>query len=228
MSLKTSTGNMYPWVTHMHTHLGGECPHKCVYCYVNNRRFGRPERYKGPIRLIESELRVGYGKKKTIFIEHKNDLFCEDVPDDMISRILEHCCEYPKNRFVFQTKNPIRYFKFLDKLPPDYVLGVTIETNRNIPEISEAPSPRVRMMAMEALRVTKFVTIEPVLDFDVEILAAWIKRINPTFLNLGADSKGHDLPEPSVEKIMKLVARLADYGIELREKHNLSRLKEKG
>lgn len=31
MSLKKSTGNMYPWVTHTHTHLGGECSHKCVF-----------------------------------------------------------------------------------------------------------------------------------------------------------------------------------------------------
>jgi hypothetical protein len=77
------------------------------------------------------------------------------------------------------------------------------------------------------LRGRKFVTIEPVLDFDVDILANWIRIINPEFLNLGADSKNHNLPEPTVEKIMALVDKLKTYGIELREKHNLKRLKAK-
>lgn len=69
------------------------------------------------------------------------------------------------------------------------------------------------------------ITIEPVLDFDVSILVGWIARINPEFLNLGADSKNHHLPEPSVEKIEALIAELKKHGIELREKHNLQRLR---
>jgi len=73
-------------------------------------------------------------------------------------------------------------------------------------------------------RERKFVTIEPVLDFDVDDLAAWIGFIKPEFLNLGADSKGHGLTEPTVEKVHALVDKLKEYGIELREKHNLERL----
>jgi hypothetical protein len=45
------------------------------------------------------------------------------------------------------------------------------------------------------------------------------------FRSIGADSKNHNLPEPTVEKIMALVDKLKEYGIELREKHNLGRLK---
>lgn len=81
------------------------------------------------------------------------------------------------------------------------------------------------MLAMEKLKARKFVTIEPVLDFDVDIIAEWIDRIRPEFLNLGADSKSRNLPEPTVDKIMRLVSKLAEYGIDLREKHNLLRLK---
>jgi hypothetical protein len=33
MPLKKSEGNMYPWVTHTHSHLAGACPHECK-CYV--------------------------------------------------------------------------------------------------------------------------------------------------------------------------------------------------
>ena len=65
------------------------------------------------------------------------------------------------------------------------------------------------------------------LDFDVDILANWIAQIKPEFLNLGADSKHHNLPEPTAEKIHALVAKLKEYGIELREKHNLKRLTAK-
>jgi hypothetical protein len=34
------------------------------------------------------------------------------------------------------------------------------------------------------------------------------------------------LPEPTVTKILALVDKLKEYGIELREKHNLKRLKQ--
>ncbi|MDD5589223.1 MAG: DUF5131 family protein [Candidatus Nanoarchaeia archaeon] len=223
MPLKKSTGNMYTWVTHTHTHLGGECQHKCVYCYVDNPRWGRPMRYQGPIRLIEKELNVDYGSGKTIFIENCNDLFASDVPDEFIIKILNHCYKYPANIYVFQSKNPARMLKY--ELPKGSIIGTTIETNRDIKNLSEAPSPFERMIAMKGTNKIKFLTVEPVLDFDVDILAKWIDNIKPKFLNLGADSKGHNLSEPSYEKIMALTEELKKYGIELREKHNLQRLK---
>jgi hypothetical protein len=121
-------------------------------------------------------------------------------------------------------------------------LLTTIETNRSISEtISVAPQPIERMKAMveinqnlssswrwkahmEKQKIILGITIEPVMDFDVDILAGWIAKINPKFLNLGADSKNHNLPEPTVDKIYMFADKLKEYGIELREKHNLSRL----
>jgi len=223
MPLNESKGNMYPWVTHTHTHLGGECPHKCVYCYVDNPRFGRPKRYTGKLRLIEEEFGVDYGAGKTIFIEHCNDLFAKEVSDHFINMVLDHCRFYPKNTYVFQTKNPARYLDFAFDFKA--IFGTTIETNRVIEGISTAPTPYERYRVMKTISRGKFVTIEPVLDFDVEVLSAWIRDIKPEFLNLGADSKKRNLPEPTVAKIMELVAKLKEYGIELREKHNLKRLK---
>lgn len=233
MPLKESKGNMYEWVTHTHTHLGGECPHRCKYCYVENPRWGRPERYKGDLRLIQNEFKVNYGSGKTIFIENCNDMFAESVPTMFIVSILGHCSVWPGNDYVFQTKNPERYLHtpFHDFFPEgNIILGTTIETNRPMNGISEALDPEERVAAMERIRKEKkeirtFVTIEPVLDFDVKPFAEMIARINPTFINLGADSKGHGLPEPTVEKVMNLSLELHKYGIELREKHNLKRLK---
>lgn len=222
MPLIKSKGNMYPWVTHTHTHLGGECPHKCSYCYVDNPRFGRALRYTGKIRLIEEEFFVKYGEGKTIFMEHCNDLFAKEVPSEFIERILDHCRQYPKNTYVFQTKNPLRYMEFAFDF--EAIFGTTIETNRVVNGLSKAPTPFQRCYAMKMISRKKFVTIEPVLEFDVDILAQMIADIKPEFLNLGADSKNHGLPEPTVEKIMQLVAKLKENGIELREKHNLKRL----
>ncbi len=223
MPLVKTKGNNYDWITHAHAHLGGECPHKCIYCYVDNPRFGRHPKYQGELKLVEKEFSVNYGSGKTIFIENCNDLFAKEVPQLFISRVVMHCLSYPNNIYVFQTKNPSRYCQC--PLPGNSILGVTIETNRDIPGISKAPSPKERMQAMVKLEARKFVTIEPVLDFDVDTLAGWIAKINPEFLNLGADSKGHGLPEPTFDKILALTDKLKEYGIELREKHNLQRLK---
>lgn len=229
--LKESKGNMYPWVTHTHTHLGGECTHKCTYCYVENPRWGRPARYQGDLRLIGKEFSVNYGTGKTIFIENCNDLFANDVPHNFIIQILDHCKKYPDNTYVLQSKNPGRMISCIPLFPEKVIVGATIETNRGLGLISAAPAPAVRMTAMEYFRmkfpgIKRFVTIEPVLDFDVDIFASWIDRMRPDFLNLGADSKGHGLPEPTFEKILALTEKLKEYGIELREKHNLGRLKK--
>lgn len=216
---------MYPWVTHTHCHLGGECPHRCVYCYVNSFPFGRPEKYKGPLRLIEKEFAVNYGTGRTIFIENCNDLFADDVPPAFIQAVGQHCLKWPDNTYIFQTKNPSRYLEWACYLPPKSLFGCTIETNRPIPNISTAPLPFDRGEAMYSLIGRKFITIEPIMDFDVDYFSTWIQDINPEFVNIGADSKGHHLPEPPAEKVHALIAKLTEYGIEIREKHNLARLR---
>lgn len=227
MPLTKSKGDMYPWVSHKHTHIGGECPHKCSYCYVDSRRFGRPARYRGEVRLIAAEFEVKYGERKTIFIEHMNDLWAEEIASAAILKVLEHCAKWPKNTYVFQTKNPARYMQFLSRIPEGSMLGCTIETNRVIPlEVSRAPSPYFRVDAMGSLPDTwrTFVTLEPIMDFDVDVLVEWLERIRPEFVNIGADSKGHHLPEPPAEKVRALLSRLSADGIEVREKHNLGRI----
>lgn len=238
MPIKKSQGQMYPWVDAMHTHLGGECSHQCKYCYVDNPRFGRAPRYTGDPRLIEAEFSFAYDEKTlkkicgkypaTIFVEHMNDLFAADVPNDFIIRILLHCCTYPENTYVFQSKNTHRLFMMHPFLPPNRIVGTTAESNVDYPDITKAPAVMDRLHWLGLLvEEKKFVTIEPVLDFDPVILAKMIGTINPWFVNLGADSKGHDLPEPSIEKIEALVEEFKKYKVELREKHNLDRLRRR-
>jgi len=225
MPLHKAKGQMYDWISHCHSHLAGACPHVCSYCAIQDmeRRF-KSGRYRGKLRLIEKEFNVQYGSGKTIFVENCNDLFAADVPMCFINCIMEHCAIWPDNTYVFQTKNPGRYLVTEISGIKSHILGTTIETNRDMLKFSLAPSPYDRMLAMEKLQGRKFLTLEPILNFDVDILAEWIVRVAPEFLNLGADSKNHNLPEPPVEKIHALVDKLKENGIELREKHNLQRL----
>jgi len=236
MSLKKSKGNMYSWVSHTHSHLGGECSHKCSYCYVNNPRFGRHEKYCGPIRLLEDELNVNYGVGKTIFIENMNDLFANDVPAEFIRKILDHVKAWPNNIYIFQTKNPGRVLSFIDdilfgKCMTGGQFGTTIETNRSdiITNHSSAPDPLHRYCDMLVIKreipdARLFVTLEPIMDFDVGILGTWLTTLKPSFVNIGADSKKHNLPEPTPDKVKALIEILDKAGIEIREKHNLERL----
>jgi len=232
MPLRKSTGNMYPWVSHTHSHLAGECSHKCKYCYVQvGEKRNKTGRYAGEVRLIDKEFDVNYGTGKTIFIEHMNDLMAKDVADAWVFKIISHTLRYPANIYVFQSKNPARFFDYADLMPNNSIIGTTIESNRVYDGLNEAPTPEERMLAMSDTRwkdydFKKFLTIEPVLDFDVDILASWISKISPDFLNLGADSKDNDLIEPTFDKIMALTDKLKEYGIELREKANLERLKK--
>ncbi|MCX6901704.1 MAG: DUF5131 family protein [Verrucomicrobia bacterium] len=226
--------NMYQgWVTHTHTHLRGECPHRCGYCYVKSGPGYRTGHYKGPLRLEKKELAVNYGTGKTIFIEHCSDLFAADVPESWIRLILQHCFEWKENRFVFQTKNPERLFDvFADNRffrPGNFIVGVTIESNRWHQVMGDAPAPRNRISHFKRIRsywptMPTFITIEPVLDFNPVELADWIEAARPTFVNIGADSKGHGLVEPDEHDVLRLIRLLQCAGIEIRQKKNLGRL----
>ncbi|KKM75536.1 hypothetical protein LCGC14_1389300 [marine sediment metagenome] len=223
MSLKTSKGNMYDWVTHMHSHLGGECPHKCSYCYVQRNRFGVSPRFQGNIRLLEHELKVDYGKGKTIFIEHMNDMFAQGISQEWIVKIFHHCKIYPNNNYVFQTKNPDRASNYMNLFPKSFMIGTTIESNRPYPKLSDAPAPENRLRGICMFKKT-FITIEPILDFDVDVLVNWLTNIKPDFVNIGADSKQCNLPEPSKEKIWALIAALQYRKITIKKKVNLGRM----
>ncbi len=231
MPLTKAKGNMYPWVTHTHTHLAGECPHKCRYCYVQaiEQRFGTG-RYMGELRFVDDELDVRYGMDRTIFVEHCNDLWAEAVPAEWIMCVLRHCNEWPQNEYVFQSKNPGRFTKWLHQMPTHRLLGCTIETTDEeiAAAVSDAPPPWQRRHDIGYLRSLQhervFVTIEPILDGDMQLLAEWLSLIAPEFVNIGADSKATDLPEPPAEKVLELITGLKAAGIEIRRKRNLGRL----
>jgi protein gp37 len=215
---------MFGFVSHTHTHLGGECPHRCSYCYVATNKYGRNARYQGPLRLIPAELAVRYGEGKSIFVEHCNDLFASAVPDDAIRKILAHCCQWPDNAYVFHTKNPARYASYLDLMPPNRTLGMTAETNRPSHGISVAPDPMDRLAAFASLPGPRLVTVEPIMKFDLPEFVDGIVNARPDMVFVGADSKGAGLPEPSRAEVLALLDTLRSAGLDVREKWNLARL----
>lgn len=219
MRLKKSTGNMYDWVTHMWSPIVG-CSHQCTYCYVRKNH----ELPKVPVLLDENFPQLGKGN--IIFVGHLCDMFCAGARDEDIRCVLD-CCKNFDNEYVFQSKNTERMSKWVVAMPEKALVGVTIETNRAdlVAEISKAPPPAERMDHFCAIvGVRRFITVEPVLDFDPEELARMIWKAQPEFVNIGADSKGHGLKEPSKERLAAFISLLGDAKVPIRKKINLGRI----
>lgn len=68
-----------------------------------------------------------------------------------------------------------------------------------------------------------FVTIEPILDFNLNTMVDLLKQCNPKQVNIGADSGRNNLPEPTKEKVLELVSELQKFTI-IHNKSNLQRL----
>ena len=91
------------------------------------------------------------------------------------------------------------------------------------PGISKAPNPILRFQAFHELDYPrKVVTIEPVLDFDINEFSYWIAMLQEQgtleYVWFGFDSKNCGLPEPSEEKAQAFVDGLKALGIEVRGK----------
>lgn len=223
--LNKQKGNMYPFVTHTWNVIKGKCPHDCEYCYM--KRFPQ-----GKLRFDEKELKTYLGKNNYIFVGSSCDMWAEAIPEEWIDKILNVCLKYPNNTYLFQSKNPKKFLVYKKKLEqlPKLILGTTIETNKEeliwkIGKTCPAVTDRQYYIG-EVDFADRMVTIEPIMDFDLETLTNWFKDIDPHFVNIGADSKKHNLPEPSWEKIMKLKEELEKF-TEVNLKDNLSRLQKK-
>ena len=216
---------MYDWITHTWNPIKGECPHGCTYCYM--KRWGKQK----PLRLDESEFKTDLGSGNTIFVGSSCDMFAEDVPPEWAFRVLDYCEKYPENTYLFQTKNTRAYHQYAVAIASidRFVLCTTIETNRWYGDIMGSCSlPRIRAYDFSLIpHRDKYVTIEPIMDFDLDEMVAIIKQCEPIQVNIGADSGHNNLPEPSYEKVMQLVAELEKFTV-IAKKKNLNRLLKNG
>jgi len=218
MPLNKAKGEMYTWVTHTWNPIKGECPHGCSYCYM--KRWGKQK----PIHLDEKELKTDLGSGNFIFVGSSCDMFAKEIPEKWILDTLNHCESFYENKYLFQTKNPQGIINYQNYMP-EAVICTTIETNRWYPVImGNSPAPELRASEMHYLNEwERYVTIEPIMDFDLDKMIKYISWCNPVQVNIGADSGNNHLPEPPKEKIFELIDELKKFTV-IDQKRNLQRL----
>jgi len=177
--------------------------------------------------LDELELSGIFSENQFIFIGSSTDVFAVDVPSEWITKVLDFCIEAishqkngKKTRFLLQTKNPARILEFITHplfQAQQVIVCTTIETNRHYPEImnnAPAPQERAEVMAKIADRGIKtYVTIEPIMDFDIDELVELIKMCKPEQVNIGANTyKAIQLPQPtSGNNLISLILQLITF-----------------
>jgi len=219
VSLNPSKGNMYDFITHTFNTVKGTCPHGYTYCYM--RRFGEQK----PVRFDAKELKTDLGARNFIFVGSSCDMWAEDIPNSWISETLGKCREADLDAFLFQSKSPWRFEPWAGSIPAGSILCTTVETNRTYRNVMGiCPTPWSRALSMANLSTfRRFVTIEPIMDFDFDALVELVKRCEPEQVNIGADSGGNHLPEPSAEKVRALIDELQKFTT-IARKTNLARL----
>ncbi len=185
------------------------------------------------LRLDEKELAASYGKGHFIFLGSSTDMFAHEVPTDWIVRVYDHCCEYPENRYLMQSKNPSRFLEAalighpLIQNRDGICFATTQETNRDTPVVSKAQSMQERALAMEELSSLGFhvmITMEPIMEFDLAEVLDMLQRIRPFQVNIGCNTaRTVKLPEPSRDEIIDLVNALRNH-TNVKLKSNSSRI----
>jgi protein gp37 len=169
-------------------------------------------KYLGPARLHTEVLEKRYGGGEFVFSIDMRDPNSPDITDEMRLEIFDWYRRSPRARFLEQSKNPERYIEFLEEgyeLPDNLVLGATIESNRDYPDLSRAPPQADRISSM--VRLSKlvgnhlFISCEPVLNFDPGALEKWIGNMGPWAVAVGYDNYGHHLPEPALARTLELI-----------------------
>jgi len=164
------------------------------------------------------------------------DLFCDGMKDEWIERVIDKCAEATHNRFLFQTKNPGRAIDWLpdmDKLKRKYILGTTIETNRDA-LWSNAPTPTERFTDLwysldehAYSNHDTFLSLEPLAKFDLETLVYMVRKIRPIAVEIGLENYGSVVPRPTDDNVRLLLVELCHYNIHYVLKENLRHLEEK-
>lgn len=207
------------------------CLHNCVYCKPSFQRQAKRFEGKGydfqpryhPERLLKAPPRTAEGE--FIFFPSMGDLaFATPIT---VQAHIEYARKYADRTFLIQSKNPKWFHDYT--FPNNMILGSTIETNlvvfntpskyRYYSEISTAPYPACRFNAMSDLtHKRKSVTIEPILDFVLDVIIEWMKKIRPEIIWVGYDNHKCRLPEPTLDKTLALIEILKKKGFDVRTK----------
>lgn len=199
----------------------------CEYCYARKiaKRFWKVI-YKREIDFLQSKfcydgtwtpetIEEKLKNFEPIFLEHKFKQGKPDFPSkpskifvnsmseiyywDKLSmlRVIETIKKYPKHIFMFLTKFPQVYKKY--NFPENCWLGITI-TDTNI----NCSADNGLLDFGEIKNNVKFISFEPLLDFNFFDFISCCMIIKPDWIIVGAQTNPHKPPEREwVEKIIK-------------------------
>lgn len=208
------------------------CRHDCTYCCARSlakTRLKSSLRYRDGFepRLIEEELRRSFKPGLFIFVCFMGDI--SFATREEFLRILVRIREFPETCFLVQSKNPEQLYTWWHDwgigLPANVYLGTTIESNRNY-GLTKAPPPIDRFRYLTGYpHSQKFLSIEPIMDFDLDVLVSWVRMLQPNIVEIGADNYRNNLPEPPWWKVEELLKELRKVCPTVVEKEGLGRLK---
>lgn len=187
------------------------CLHGCVYCWARHLaedNLFRLDKYQDGFApgFFPAEMDRKFKPGEFIFVTDMGDLFGYWVPDDWICDVFRVIRNFPETDFLLLTKNPSRYHDF--HIPANSFIGTTIESNRPF-DVTKAPTPYRRYTSLACHgHQRKFISIEPIMDFDLGTMLSWVRDIKPQIVEVGADNYRHNLTEPDLQKIQALIIGL--------------------
>lgn len=196
---------MYEFIDYTWNAVKGLCPHGCSYCYM--RRWGS----QPPLHFDARELKTDFGTGNHIFVGSSCDLFAEKIPYEWIDEVITKCWQNDRNHYFFQSKNPGRMLENLSIIDRFSSVCTTLETNRFYSDFMQyAPPPAERAAAMRGYSgpMPKYVTIEPIISFDLPAFVSMVLSTGAVQVNIGADSGRNGLPEPSRDDVLALAEAL--------------------
>lgn len=218
---------MYPLSVYQWSPFCG-CKFNCIYCknsfQAQLKRWAKKNCQKcydfipheHPERLDIHLPSTGY--MQFIFVCPMGDIsFCST---EYLKQIVKRMEYWDSRTFLIQSKNPKTFERV--EWPDNVILGTTIEADEYYypSKISKAPCPSKRFDDFENIKHPyKMITIEPVMDFGIDVMIHHTKAMNPCMVWLGYDTKKNNLPEPPIEKVKQLHWELSKLGIPVILKH---------
>lgn len=183
------------------------CLHGCEYCYArkiaerfstehkNPRSYApvsdvptrrvrtKPEPYpygfKPTFHRYRLDEPLHWKKPRSIFVCSMADLFGEWVPDEWIAEVFKACEAAPQHRYLFLTKNPVRYIELSEK-------GILPDSD-NMWFGSTATNPETEFFFSG--NHNTFLSVEPILEPFHDSLGAGIQACEKTdWIIIGAET----------------------------------------
>ncbi len=148
-------------------------------------------------------------KPQNIFVCSMADLFGDWVPDDWIEAVFDACENAPQHRYLFLTKNPIRYSQFGVYKDENLWYGTSITRETEMSRFNSLPAD-----------CNTFVSMEPILE-DLEPEKHNILFRQANWIIIGAETGNGKKVIPHKEWIDKICELASENGVPVFMKESL-------